>query len=405
MSSGLPRRVGLNGHLLSLTETYRGAGINGYIYQLLNHLPVAESAMSDAGVRLEYVAYLHDRRFQPPPSLRVDRSSWDTRSPWRRILWEQTRLAAASRELALLHGLAFATPLAARCPTVVTVHDLSFLRFPSAFRPYNRFYLSLITRSSVQRAARVVAVSESTRQDVISLCGVSPQKVKVVPNGVTQAFCPVPEDQAAAFRQRKGLPDRYILFVGTLEPRKNLVRLVEAYAKVRQMSRRQGASGNSNRGDEAPTLIIAGSKGWYYDEITARVSELDLAGSVLFPGFVPADELPWWYRAATLFVYPSIFEGFGLPVLEAMACGTPTVTSTASSLPEVTGDAALLVNPHDTNALADAIYRVLTDPVVADRLRRAGPRQAALFSWARTASATAAVYRDVLGLTPQGGAA
>ncbi len=405
MSSGLPRRVGLNGHLLSLTETYRGAGINGYIVQLLNHLPVAESAMPDGGVRLEYIAYLHDRRFQSPPSLRVDRSSWDTRSPWRRILWEQTRLAAASRELALLHGLAFATPLAVRCPTVVTVHDLSFLRFPSAFRPYNRSYLSLITRSSVRRAARVIAVSESTRQDVISLCGVSPQKVKVVPNGVTQAFSPVPEDQAAAFRQRKGLPDRYILFVGTLEPRKNLVRLVEAYAKVRQMIRRRGASGGNDRGDELLALIIAGSKGWYYDEITARVAELELAGSVRFPGFVPADELPWWYRAATLFVYPSIFEGFGLPVLEAMACGTPTVTSTVSSLPEVAGDAALLVNPHDTDALADAIYRVLTDPVVADRLRRAGPRQAAHFSWARTASATAAVYRDVLGLTPQGGAA
>ena len=162
------RHVGLNAHLLSLTQNYRGAGINGHIYYLLQHLPAV-------GDDFCFSAYLHDPSFRPSAqvsTMEVCRSRWDTRSPWRRIIWEQTRLAAISRRLDLLHGLAFAAPLAAACPTVVTVHDLSFLRFPSAFRPFNRQYLSLVTRVSVRRAARVIAVSESTRQDVINLCGV-----------------------------------------------------------------------------------------------------------------------------------------------------------------------------------------------------------------------------------------
>jgi len=150
---GSPPKVGLNAHLLSLTQTYRSAGINGYIYQLLNRLPGGATP----GAELEFVAYLHDLNFRPPQGLQVIRSRWNTTNPWRRILWEQSALAAASRGLDLLHCLAFAAPLAAACPTIVTVHDLSFLRFPEAFRRTNRTYLSLFTRLSVRRAARVIA--------------------------------------------------------------------------------------------------------------------------------------------------------------------------------------------------------------------------------------------------------
>jgi glycosyltransferase involved in cell wall biosynthesis len=401
-------RVGLNAHLLSLTETYRGAGINGYIFQLLHHLPKSESDIPVGDVRLEYNAYLYDRKFEAPTGLSISRSKWDTRSPWRRILWEQTRLAVASRNLKLLHGLAFAAPLAARCPTVITVHDLSFLRFPDAFRPFHRCYLGLITRVSALKAARVIAVSESTRQDVISLCQVPSEKVVVIPNGVTRAFSPAPSDQIAAFRQQKGLPQRYILFVGTLEPRKNLVRLIDAYAEVCRACRLPGQGREATQSTVQrwpPALVIVGGKGWFYDKILARVAELGLSEDVIFPGFVPADELPWWYRAADLFVYPSVFEGFGLPVLEAMACGTPTITSAVSSLPEVAGDAALLVNPEDTDGLTDAILQILADQTLADQLREAGFRQVERFSWAHTAIATAAVYRDVLGLSMPGRAA
>jgi glycosyltransferase involved in cell wall biosynthesis len=383
------RRVGLNAQLLSLTQTYRGAGINGYIYQLLRHLPAAEKDGSPGTPELSYTAFLRDADFEAPPGLAVSRARWDTRGPWRRILWEQTYLAAVTRKMDLVHGLAFAVPFMSSCPTVVTVHDLSFLRHPSAFRPFNRTYLSLITQASTRRAARVIAVSASTRQDVITLCGVPAEKVVVVPNGVTPEFSPADPAEVSAFRQRKGLPERYILFLGTLEPRKNLVRLLDAYALLH--ARAQGASAPA-----VPPLVIAGGKGWFYQEIFARVSALGLIGQVTFPGFVPAEELPWWYRGAALFVYPSLFEGFGLPVLEAMACGTPTITSRASSLPEVAGDGAIMVDPEDVEDLAEAMYQVLTTPDLARQLHATGLRQASRFPWSLTAAATREVYRSVL---------
>lgn len=393
--SGSTRRIGLNAHLLSLTQSYRGAGINGYICQLLRHLPGAAAGGQPEPGELAFTAFLYDAGFAAPTGVAVARSHWDTRSPWRRILWEQTSLAAISRKMNLIHGLAFAAPLASSCPTVVTVHDLSFLRYPNAFRPANRSYLSLITKASTRRAARVIAVSESTRQDVIHLIGVPAERVIVVPNGVNPEFSPADPGDVSDFRQRAGLPERYILFLGTLEPRKNLVRLLEAYALLR--------SGTQDGAElTIPPLVIAGAKGWFYQEIFARVTDLGLADQVIFPGFVPAEELPSWYRGAELFVYPSLFEGFGLPVLEAMACGVPTITSRASSLPEVAGDGAILVDPEDVGQLAEAMHRVLTTPSLAGQLRAAGPRQAARFPWERTAAATREVYLSVL-RSPQWG--
>ena len=378
---GSPLRVGLNAHLLSLTQTYRSAGINGYIYQLLNRLP----AEAGAGAELGFVAYLHDPNYRPTQGLEVVRSRWNTTDPWRRIVWEQSALAAASRELDLLHGLAFAAPLAAACPTIVTVHDLSFLRFPEAFRRTNRTYLSLFTRLSVRRATRVIAGSESTRKDVIAFFGAPPERVVTVPYGVSEDYQPASPEDVDVFRRRRGLPERFILFLGTLEPRKNIGRLIEAYGVLR---RRQDA--------DVPKLVIAGGKGWFYETLFTQVADLNLIDDVIFPGYVPADEVPWWYRAAEMFVYPSRFEGFGLPVLEAMACGVPTITSNASSLPEVAGDAALLVHPDDTEALVNAMDRLLIDDDLVAVLREAGPRQAARFPWTRTTAETLAVYRSVL---------
>ncbi len=371
------RRVGLNAHLLSLAQSYRGAGINGYILGLLAELP-------GAAPDLELVAYLHDPRYAAPARLQVQRSRWDTSRPSMRIPWEQTRLACETRHLDLLHCPAFAAPLRSACPTVVTIHDLSFLRFPGAHPRWQRYYLSTVTRLSCRRAAHVIAVSEATRQDVISLLGVTPARVTTVPNGITGDYCPGEPAAVEEFRRRRGLPDRFILFVGTLEPRKNIVRLVEAYAEWRSQAL------------HPVKLVIAGGHGWFYDRIFARVAELGIGDDVLFPGFVPGAELPWWYRAATLFVYPSLFEGFGLPVLEAMACGTPTITSTLSALPEVAGQAAILVYPEDTTALATAIDRVLSDPSLAHEMSEAGLQRAATYSWKRTAAETVEVYRGVL---------
>jgi glycosyltransferase involved in cell wall biosynthesis len=234
---------------------------------------------------------------------------------------------------------------------------------------------------SVRRARRVIAVSESTKNDLVKIYGISPAKIDVVHNGVDASFQPLPADQVASFRQQKRLPDRFILFVGTLEPRKNIVRLIEAYAMLPK---------------ERPPLVLVGGKGWFYDEIFARVEELELTGDVRFAGFVPAEELPLWYNAADLFVYPSIYEGFGLPALEAMACGTAVITSTASSLPEVVGEAGQLVDPADTDAMANAMAQVLAKSDLQQEMIAAGLAQAAGFSWHNAARGTVDSYRRAL---------
>ena len=371
--------VGLNAHLLSLASTYRSAGIHRYSAQLLHALP-------GCAPQMHFVAFLHDRRFTPPaaPNLTVEYSRWPTSDPWRRIVGEQCRLPMAARaaHVQLLHGLAFVAPLCTSCPTVVTVHDLSFIRFPQAFRPFNRLYLTYFTRRTVCQAAAVIAVSQYTKDELGRLWRVPAGKVHVVPNGYDPRFCPGDPAEVEAFRQRAGLPARYLFFLGTLEPRKNLLNLVRAYG--RSGAQRQGVS-----------LIIAGGKGWYYEALFQEVIALGLQDNVYFTGYLPDDDIVWWYRGAEAFVYPSLYEGFGLPVLEAMACGTPVITSRCSALPEVAGDAALLVEPTDVDALAGAIAHLVSDPVRQQDLRMLGLQRAALFSWQRTARETVVVYEKI----------
>jgi glycosyltransferase involved in cell wall biosynthesis len=380
--------VGINGQLLSGAHSYRSAGVSGYIRQLLAHLPAAAPD-------LRLTAFTPDVELDLPAGLDVRRSArWDTRRPLRRILWEQAALPLLARQtqLDLLHGAVNVVPALAACPSVVTVHDLSFMRYPQAFPPVQRAYLQSQVRRSTRAARQVIAVSQATKQDVVELFGVAPERIDVVHNGVDASFCPAPAGQVEAFRRRQGLPERYILHVGTLEPRKNLVRLVQAFAQVRA----------NDPGQPPAKLVLAGGKGWDYGAIFAEVDRLGLAQDVIFPGYVADEELAWWYRAAAVFAYPSLMEGFGLPVLEAMACGAPTVTSNLSSLPEVAGDAALLVDPTSVDALADALLRLMADAGLANDLRARGQAQAARFPWSRTAQQTAAVYRRALGLAGGG---
>jgi len=374
--------VGLNAHLLSLGRNYRGAGINWYIYNLLCHLPRV------AG-HYRYTAFLSERRFSPEPPLAVRLSHLPTVRAPVRIFWEQAIQPVVLRlaRVDLLHAMAFVSPLLLPCPAVVTVYDLSFLRFPESFRPLNRFYLRQFTSWSVRRAHRVIAISESTRQDVVRLLGKPAEQVDVVHCGVDGRFYPRDQAAVAAFRRKKGLPERFILFLGTLEPRKNVVSLLEAYAQL-------VATG----GGWWPALVIAGAKGWFYQEIFAAVERLNLTDRVVFPGYVPEEEKPWWYNAAELFVYPSLFEGFGLPPLEAMACGTPVIVSDTSSLPEVVGDAGIQVPPGDVMALAEAMAALLHDPVARVDRRERGLARAARFSWRSAAQQTIHVYERALNM-------
>lgn len=369
-------RVGVNAHLLSLSDSYRSAGINWYIHNLLHHLPKADP-------QIGYTIFLNERRYTAEPGVHLQFSRLPAQRPPVRILWEQAIQPWVVRQAGvnLVHGPAFVGALASRCPFIITVHDLSFLLYPQNFRRFNRSYLRTLTRLSARRARRVIAVSESTKRDLVQHYGLSPTRIDTIHNGVDPCFRPLPSDQVADFRTKQGLPEQFILFVGTLEPRKNIVRLVEAYAQLPK---------------PRPSLMLIGGKGWLYEEIFARVEALGLSDQVHFVGYIPADELPWWYNAAVLFAYPSLYEGFGLPLLEAMACGTPVITSTASSLPEVVGDAGQMVDPVDTESLTGAMEQVLTDKDVREKMRVAGLARAQGFSWEETARRTVDSYRKAL---------
>jgi glycosyltransferase involved in cell wall biosynthesis len=281
----------------------------------------------------------------------------------------------------LAHGPVFVGPLAAPCPFVTTIHDLSFIRFPHLFRPSNRLYLTVMTRLSAHRARRLIAVSEHAASEAVCLLQVSRGKIDVVYHGVDPQFQPLPTKEVEAFRERRELPERYVLFVGTLEPRKNLEHLVEAFARIY---------------DGRTRLILVGGKGWLYDDLYRKVETLNLGAAVLFPGYVQSEELPLWYNAATAFAYPSLYEGFGMPVTEAQACGTPVLSSNASSLPEAAGEAALLVDPHSVEEIAAGLNRVLGDLTLQEDLRARGLAHARRFSWSRTAQQTIHAYRRAL---------
>jgi glycosyltransferase involved in cell wall biosynthesis len=225
-------------------------------------------------------------------------------------------------------------------------------------------------------------VSETTRRDVVTRYGIPPERVRVVYHGVNPRFKPVRLAASQQIKDKYQLPDQYILAVGTIEPRKNLVVLLEAYHVLRQHN-------------PDLQLVIAGKRGWHSEPFFERLQTLGLTDQVKLLGFVPDEDLPALYNFAEAFAFPSIYEGFGLPVLEAMACGTPVVCSNTSSLPEVAGEAALLLAPTDTRGWSTALQQVLDNPALRADLRQRGLRQAAQFTWAETAQQTLALYRTV----------
>ncbi len=370
--------IALNAHLLAGRASYRSAGIHHYIANLLPHLPAADPDF-------RYTVFVGEG--QPNlPGASIQRSAWPTARPLARIAWEQFAqpLALWRTRPDLLHSLAFVSPMLSLYPTVVTVYDLSFRLMPERFaqRPAQRLYLSTLTAHACRRARRVIAISESAKADVIRLFNIAADKVDVACPGVDPAFRPLPTAEVEAFRITKGLPEKFILYLGTLEPRKNLVSLIRAFANL-----------HAKRQILNLKLILAGAKGWLYEDLFQLVHELNLISDVFFPGYVPADELVWWYNAAAAFAYPSSYEGFGMPVLEALACGRPVVTSNVSSLPEAGGDVALGVPPNDVEALTGALARALE--LTPEQLAR-GPAHAARFTWPATAAHTVASYRRAL---------
>ena len=368
--------LGINAHLLSGQAGYRRAGIHHYIANVLAHLPPTEE--------LRYAVFSRRELGWERPDMELVATRWPTEKRWVRILWEQVAWpqAAAGRGIDLLHSMAFVTPLWQPCPTVVTVYDLSFLHFPARFPFLQRFYLRTQTRRSCRQARRVVTISESGKEDVYRFFGVAQEQIDVVFPGVGAAFHPRPVAEVAAFRRQQGLPERFVLHVGTLQPRKNIPRLIEAMARLRR--------------PELP-LVLVGGKGWFYDEIFAQVERLGLEKQVHFAGYVPDEALPLWYSAASLLVFPSVYEGFGIPIIEAMACGTPVVAADASAVPEAAGKAAVLFPADSVDALVSQMLAVLDNREQAATMRQEGVKQAAKFSWAHAGEAMVAAYCRALG--------
>jgi glycosyltransferase involved in cell wall biosynthesis len=303
-----------------------------------------------------------------------------------RMAWIQFSLPAQIRrgQADVFHAPAMVGPRWQPCPAIFSLLDLAVIKYPETFDPLWRAYVLFSLRWALPRARGVIAISESTRQDAIHHLGLLPDRVRVVYCGPDPAFRAIDDgDLLEAARRRLRLPERFILSVGTLEPRKNVPGLLEAFRRLK------------DEGDLIHKLVIVGDRGWLYDEVFRRIGQLQLEQDTILTGYLAREDLALAYNLADLLVYPSLYEGFGLPPLEAMACGCAVVTSDRSSLPEVVGDAALQVDPEDVSALARAMAALLCQPDRRAELVARGFRQARRFSWERAARETLDLYADI----------
>jgi len=370
-------RIGVNALLLTKRAGHRQTGVSRYIRRVIQALP--DELGGD-----ELIVYA-GRGADPVGSGASWRHAWwPADNPLARIAWETGMLPAMTRRdrVDLFHGTVNALPPMLAGRSIVTIHDLAFLRWPEQITVRRHRYLSRAVASAARRANGIIAVSDATKRDIVEQLQVDPDRVAVTPLGVDERFTPASSDRIAEVRARYDLQEPFVLFVGTLEPRKNLPALLRAFARIQH--------------DIPHRLALAGAIGWRSQEFQDAVEAAKLGDRLRLIGFVDERDLPALYSAADLFAFPSLYEGFGLPVLEAMACGTPVVTGNVSSLPEVAGDAALLVDPHDDAALGKAMLRALTDQPERARLTAAGFERAAHFTWRATARSTVAAYRDAV---------
>ncbi len=374
--------IGINAQLLSYGQNYRNGGVSRYIRYLLTGLARNPGDHT-------YTVFVNGQdvieRLTPHPQISYISAPWPQSRPAMRVAWEQVSLPALLRQrrIAVLHSPVNVLPemLPRSCASVVTLHDLAFLRFPEVLTRAKRVYHQTFTVRSLRHATLLIAVSESTKRDAHELVGIPTERIHTVYPCIDERFSSVrDEEKLQRFREKQGLNDGFILYLGTLEPRKNITTLIDAYALLRQ---EHGVR---------EKLVLAGGKGWLYDAIFEKVKQLGLTSEVLFPGFVADSEQALWYQAASLFVYPSLYEGFGIPVAEALACGTPAVTSNISSLPEAGAGLALCVDPHDIHALSAALYQALFDQALREKCRMQAPAIAEKFSARTLAEQTIVAY-------------
>jgi glycosyltransferase involved in cell wall biosynthesis len=338
--------------------------------------------------------YNQERGVEPLPGLELvpTRTVALGYKPWRMLVWlGQLARVGFDRLLpggALFHATEHLLPPLRSVPTVLTVHDLIFKHLPAHHKRLNRWYLNQALPLYCRQASHIIAVSECTRRDLVAAYGLPPDKITVVHEAADPRFRPQSAQAVAVVRSRYRLPERYVVFVGTIEPRKNLTRLLAAFEEVYSVGLTDG-------------LVIVGRRGWLYDAFFAALERSRVRDAVIFPGYVADADLPAIYAGAQALAFPSLYEGFGLPVLEAMTCGTPVTCSATSSLPEITGDAALPFDPENVQSITTALRRLLSDTDLQASFSQRGFEQAAKFSWDRVAAHTRLVYDKVLATDSQ----
>jgi len=370
-------RIAFDGTTLTPGRT----GVGYYTEHLLQHLALEVESTGDELVVISNQTV--DTQVPLPPHVRVHAGH---RFPIR-IGWMQLRAARALAALApdVAHFTNGMVPAGAEVSTVVTIHDMSLRLYPQC-HPVRRLLLNRpLMHVAIQRASAIVTVSHSTRRDLLRLHGLAPERVSVVHEAASPAFRPI-RDRARleSVRAKYGLPDRFILYVGTIEPRKNLPRLIDAFAQAR-------------RAGIGHDLVCVGPYGWSSRDLAGRIEQRGLSSHVHFTGYVPFEDLPVIYNLGELFVFPSLYEGFGLPVIEAMASGTAVLTANTSSLVEIAGDGAETVDPMNTEALGHAIHGLLTDEPRRRHLAERGRHRSRAFSWSQTARDMLAVYQRAAG--------
>lgn len=369
----------------------QGGGIGRYTRELIQAL--TRPGKRDDGFRYHLFSARRPAQLpvsQPIPSgehIQYRESRLDAR--WLYRLWYRLKLPFPVQQFTgpvdLFHSPDFVLPpVRGDIPTLLTVHDLSFIHYPQAFTPALIRFLNDAVPRSVQRATHILADSQATKEDLLNLWQIPTEKVTVLYSGVHPRFRPVDKTAViAAVRQKYSLDDApYLLSLSTIQPRKNYPMLIRAFRTI--------------AGDWPHTLAIGGSKGWLYEETFAEVEKQKLTGRVRFIDFVADEDLPALYSGATLFLFPSLYEGFGLPPLEAMACGVPVVVSDASCLPEVVGEAGLLLSPHEEGAWQEAMHRLLLDTGRRTGMVAAGFRQARQFTWKKAAAQLRQIYLNLL---------
>jgi len=374
--------IGINARCLQRSR----AGIAQYVYYLLLYLKKVDR-------KNQYVLFLGSNNYiyDDIESLDFlcDVSRMSTKNQFFKIAWQHLYLPLRIKDLKIevFHEPTFVAPYFKKCSTVITIHDLSYKLLPDCYTLRNRLYLEWLMERSINSSDKIIAISENTKKDLLLNYKIKEEKVKVVYEGVDEAFRPIADLKNGSLdmvKAKYGIRGDFILTVSLISPRKNMVNLIRAFS----MLKKKGAINHQ--------LVIVGKKGWLYKEVFEEAIASNYEKDIIFCDFVPQYDLVALYNAAGVFVYPSLYEGFGLPLLEAMACDCPVVASNCSSIPEVCADAALLVDPHDPAAFSEAILRILSGVTLRKSLVEKGRVRVSVFPWEKTAEETIKVYNSAL---------